>query len=165
MPAHRSHGHTELVIEEAPGWRVMGIVQDFNLFYLRVKKSTDGELVTLPLTRLVSSRFTNLSRRVVSTASARPGAAARGQGAGRGGAGRGGVLVVSTRLASCRAMASTTPAQTQAKSAKLFCCCVLWHCHVLRRCRSDWKIEQNYIAVDLCRFGGPGHAGGAVFTV
>eukprot|EP00198_Chlamydomonas_reinhardtii_P010543 XP_001699880.1 predicted protein [Chlamydomonas reinhardtii] len=62
----------ELVIEEAPGWRVMGIVQDFNLFYLRVKKSTDGELVTLPLTRLVSSRFTNLSRRVVSTASARP---------------------------------------------------------------------------------------------
>ncbi|KAG2422888.1 hypothetical protein HXX76_015716 [Chlamydomonas incerta] len=52
----------ELVIEEAPGWRVMGIVQDFNLFYLRVKKSTDGELVTLPLTRLVSSRFTNLSR-------------------------------------------------------------------------------------------------------
>ncbi|GLI62563.1 hypothetical protein VaNZ11_005233 [Volvox africanus] len=52
----------ELVIEESPGWRVMGIVQDFNLFFVRVKKSTDGELVTLPLNRLASSRFTNLTR-------------------------------------------------------------------------------------------------------
>ncbi|EFJ43291.1 hypothetical protein VOLCADRAFT_96527 [Volvox carteri f. nagariensis] len=52
----------ELVIEEAPGWRVMGVVQDFNIFYLRVKKSADGELVTLPLNKLSSNRFTNLTR-------------------------------------------------------------------------------------------------------
>ncbi|KAG2489725.1 hypothetical protein HYH03_011832 [Edaphochlamys debaryana] len=52
----------EIIFEEAPGWRAMGVVQDFNLFFLRLKKSTDGELVTLPLNKLSTARFTNLTR-------------------------------------------------------------------------------------------------------
>ncbi|GIM05780.1 hypothetical protein Vretimale_10249 [Volvox reticuliferus] len=46
----------------APSSAPRAAPQDFNLFFVRVKKSTDGELVTLPLNRLASSRFTNLTR-------------------------------------------------------------------------------------------------------
>ncbi len=42
-------------------------LQDFNLFYLRIKKSTDGELVVMPLAKLVGNKFTNLSRCVLTT--------------------------------------------------------------------------------------------------
>ncbi|PNH08108.1 hypothetical protein TSOC_005379 [Tetrabaena socialis] len=52
----------ELVIEELPGWRVFGVIQDFSLFYIRLKRSTCGELITLPLKNLTGSRFINLSR-------------------------------------------------------------------------------------------------------
>lgn len=89
-------------------------LQDFNLFYLRIKKSTDGELVVIPMAKLVGNKFTNLSRCVLATC-------VLGQGVGG--------------------------ARTRECGMPL--CDRYEQCRPLPQRRSDWKIEQNYFAVDL----------------
>ncbi len=36
--------------------------QDFNLFFVRIAKVNSGELITMPLSKLVTNKFSNLSR-------------------------------------------------------------------------------------------------------